>query len=348
MAHAYLFIGPEGCGKLAMALEIARILNCTEAVTIESLQGCDCKSCDRIRRWQHPNLYPVFPLPRLDKLDKNKVPVAQSVLQDIITRKTENIYTPLILADTGRILTDQIHDLRSKLSLIMDRPGVRVIIVHPSERLRDEPANAFLRLLEEPPDKCCLILTAESTRDLLPTIVSRCQTIKFAPLTREEIKEEIVNRWHKPAEIAETAARLSGGSFSRAISLLQGDASDQLSKSLEFLRAAVMGNAEKITEIVESWSNRVERMEAKEKMSYTSFWIKDAMIWKALGEENALEHLSITNQDNVIEKMAVRYSDKQLSSIWQALEETRRAIDDNCIIPLALTALALKINRILK
>ncbi len=344
LAHAYLFVGPEGSGRLAMALEIARTLNCTRSDPLESRYGCDCKSCCNILKWQHPNLYPIFPMP---PSDKDKGAAAQKLLDEILATKTKEIYAPLKLTGTGQILIDQIRELRSKLSLTMDRPGVRTIIVQPAERLRDEAANAFLKLLEEPPDNCCLLLISESTRELLPTIVSRCQIMRFPPLLREDIYDGLTTRLGVQPEIAESASRLAIGNFTRAMALVKGDTAEKLEESLKFLRASATGNAAKISEIVDSWSSREARIETEEKLTYAGLWIRDALAWQAFHGESIDDLLSITDQNTVIEKMAARYSVEQLASAWRTLEESRQAIDDNSIISLALTALAVRIHRIL-
>jgi len=344
LAHAYLFVGPEGSGRLAMALEIARTLNCTRSDPLESRYGCDCKSCRNILRWQHPNLYPIFPMP---PVDKDKGAAAQKLLAEILAAKTREIYAPLKLIGTGQILIDQIRELRSKLSLTMDRPGVRTIIVQPAERIRDEAANAFLKLLEEPPDNCCILLISESTRELLPTIVSRCQIMRFPPLPREDIYDGLTGRLGVQPEMTESASRLAIGNFTRAMALAEGDTAEKLEESLKFLRASATGNAAKISEIVDSWSSREARIETEEKLTYAGLWIRDALAWQAFRGESIDDLLSITDQNTVIEKMAARYSVEQLVSAWRSLEESRQAIDDNSIISLALTALAVRIHRIL-
>lgn len=346
LAHAYLFTGSEGSGRLSMALEIARTLNCTNADVSTRQYGCECNSCRHIYSWQHPNLYPVFPLPRLDKLDENKEPVAQKVLQEILSAKAENCYAPLKLTETGRILVDQIRELRAKLALAMDRPGVRTMIIQPAERMRDEAANAFLKLLEEPPDNCCLILCTESTRYLLPTIVSRCQVIKFPPLSRTEIREGLIDRFDLTPDAAETAARLSMGNFTRAMGFADGEISNILQDGLEFLRAAVAGNAPKVTKIAEL-SSREERSAVNSRLSYTATWIRDALAWKAFGSEDANRFLAGGNQDNATEKMASKYNNKQLYKTWQAIEEARQIIDENVNVSLVLIALSVKIQRIM-
>jgi DNA polymerase-3 subunit delta' len=343
MAHAFLFIGQEGTGRLAMALEIARIMNCTNNPEVDSFSGCNCNSCRSILAWQHPNLYPIFPLPRLEK---NKGEDAEEALKEILALKRAEIYAPLVFSDTGRILLDQIRELRNKLSLLMDRSGKRVIIVQPAERIRDEAANAFLKLLEEPPHDCCLILCSTSVRDLLPTIVSRCQMVKFPPLKQADISDGLIKKLGITQEKAETAARLSQGSFSRALQHTDDDAIIRLEEGLDFLRSSVTGNVPGISEFVNNLS-KSQRSEVIKRLTGTSFWIRDALTLRAFGD-NANLHRLTNSEENAITKIASRYDDEQLQKIWHEIERACIAIDENGNVPLILIALAVNIRRIVK
>ena len=345
LAHAYLFVGPQGTGRLAMALELARALNCSKENIIERLTACDCRQCRGVMGWNHPNLIPLFPLP---PFEKDKGEAAHKALQEMIETKRADVYSALKLTGTGRILIDQIRELRHKLALAADRPGVRMILVQPADRIREEAANAFLKILEEPPGKCCIILISESTRDLLPTVLSRCQVIKFPPLDKDEIVQGLKTKFDLSLEEAFVISRLASGNFTHAIALTEGNAAEILSESLEFLRISVVGNALKIAGTVNTWSTWTERSQIDEKLSYAAMWIRDAVAWKSFGAENAPRHLTIKDSENAIERMANRYTHLQLYHAWKEIENTRLAIDANASIPLTLTALALRLNRTLR
>ncbi|MCF7811215.1 DNA polymerase III subunit delta' [bacterium] len=343
MAHAYLFIGQEGTGRLAMALEIARVLNCSDQVRADSFKGCTCNSCRSVLAWQHPNIYPIFPLPRLDK---NKGEDAQKAFEEIISIKSAEIYAPLTFTDTGRILLDQIRELRNKLSLLMDRSGKRVVIVHSAERIRDEAANAFLKLLEEPPHDCCLILCSSSVRDLLPTIVSRCQIVNFPPLKQKDITDGLIKVLGINREKAETAARLSQGSFTRALQHADDEAIIMLEEGLDFLRSSVTGNVPKINEYVNNLS-KAQRSDVIKRLTGVSFWIRDALTFRAFND-NADLHRLTSSEEKTVSKIASRYNDEQLQKIWREIERACIAIDDNGNVPLVLIALGVNIYRIAK
>ncbi len=345
MAHAYLFSGPSGTGRLAMALEMARILNCRKGYEASITDLCECASCKNIRRWQHPNLFPIFPLP---PLDKNKGVDAEVSYMEIIAVLSIDPYSPVTHSGSGRILIDQIRELRNRLSLASDRSGVRTLIIEPADRMTMESANAILKLLEEPPDNCCLILVTESTRTLLPTIVSRCQKIVFPPLTPTDIADTLMERKGCDREKAEQVANISAGSYVRATSLLEGNVLEQLETGLEYLRAAAMDNALNIIDIIEALPRGVTRQSIKELLAITSLWLKDALVLQSGALDQTRQYLSIPHKEEVIVKMAAKYNSGQLADALNCIEEAILAIDSYVNLPMLLTALALKIQRALR
>lgn len=345
LAHAYLFTGQSGTGRMAMAHETARVLNCLEGHEFAIVNRCKCASCINMRRWQHPHLIPLFPLPSLEKAKGSD---ARKTLNEIIGLRTSDLYNQVTYSGSGRILIDQVRELRKRLALASDRKGIRTVIIEPVDRMTAESANAILKLLEEPPEDCCLILVTENLRSLLPTMVSRCQVVTFSPLTAEEITTALVDRKGGDRENAEQVAHIASGSYTQALSMLDGDISSQLDSGLEFLRSAAMDNALNITTIVDGLAREISRQTVKEQLYFTASWIKDAMIHKSFNPEQTNRYLSIPQQEQVTRKMAVRYSITQLVEALDNIEEAIIAVDSNVNLPMLLTALALKINRALQ
>ncbi len=141
VAPAYLFIGPEGAGKRLAALELAKALNCDRAET----EACGtCGQCHRLTQRVHPDLH--------------------------------------VLEVQGASQTIQIDEVRTLLGRIALRPymGRRsVVIIDGAERLTEEAANSLLKALEEPPGRTTFLLLTVHPAFCLPTIVSRCQAIRF-------------------------------------------------------------------------------------------------------------------------------------------------------------------------
>jgi DNA polymerase-3 subunit delta' len=154
MHHAWLLSGKKGLGKAAFALAAARELVAEEG--IPQPEG------------PHPDIFVLTHLPKDDKEEKKR-----------------EAGQPYELARSIRI--DQIREMQRRLATRPTLGSRRVVIVDPSDDLETNAANALLKSLEEPPRGTFFILVAHRPARLLPTIRSRCRTLRFAPLPDEEV-----------------------------------------------------------------------------------------------------------------------------------------------------------------
>lgn len=172
--HAFLFCGPMGLGKTQIAYEFFKAINCLKSPS----DPCDvCRNCIKADGGSHP---------------------------DLITLRAEG----------GWI---QVKDVRSVISDIGLKPfeaGTRVVIIEPAERMNKASSNAILKTLEEPPQGTVIILVSHKPTMLLPTIVSRCQVIRFTPLDVSSAAEISID----PAFL-----RLTSGSIGSLTSLDKDD-----------------------------------------------------------------------------------------------------------------------------
>ncbi|MCK5235846.1 MAG: hypothetical protein KAR06_02580, partial [Deltaproteobacteria bacterium] len=141
-----------------------------------------------------------------------------------------------------------IRELQKLLSFKVEH-GVKVAIVDEADKMNLSSANAFLKTLEEPPGETVIILVSARPSVLLPTIISRCMKINFAPLTVDVIKEVLLSSSQETSEAeALSAARFGMGSISRALEALEGDA---LAKCEEFLDKLSMIGKRELGSVVE-------------------------------------------------------------------------------------------------
>ena len=221
LAHAYLFVGPDGIGKRMFAVELARGLSCERASASNTLDACgQCPACVQIAAGTYPDL-DLLSLPE----EKQEFPVE------------------LMQAFLQRISVKPVHARR------------RIAIIDDADSFNEESANCFLKTLEEPPPHSLVILLSPTTTQLLPTIVSRCQTVRFAPLDQESVAT-LLQEHHLVAspEQARQIAALAEGSLGQARLL----ASAEVLKFQEELLAALGASsfsgvtwAERINKFVE-------------------------------------------------------------------------------------------------
>ena len=177
LAHAYLFTGPAGVGKRLFAVELAKALLCEKA-TEGSVQACDnCPSCVQVEAETHPDFFAAV-------------------------RPPEALEFPI----------DLMRQLCQSFALKSARGRGKVILIDDADDLNEESANCFLKTLEEPPPRSVLILIGSTPDRQLQTIVSRCQVIRFAPLSPERVDELLQAQGIDEATLRGRLVRLSAGS----------------------------------------------------------------------------------------------------------------------------------------
>lgn len=186
---ALLFTGEEGLGKRLFALELARALNCRARKGVEACGVCS--ACMRIGR---------FELPDPDDRDEH-LKVVWSEFRDVGQLQPYK----------RNILVNAVRDLERECNFRPAEGAARVFLVEDADSLNESSSNALLKTLEEAPPTSHLILITSRPASLLPTIRSRCQTVRFAPLAVEELESYLVKNRKRSGDEARLAARLAGG-----------------------------------------------------------------------------------------------------------------------------------------
>ena len=177
LPHALLFSGMGGVGKVALAREFAKILNCLHPQAGDACDGC--ASCLKTRGGNHPDLV-------------------------------------WIKSDGATIKLDQIRSLKQRLSFRPFEGKWRIVVIENAQDLREEAGNALLKLLEEPPKQNLFLLTALEPQMLLPTIVSRCCHVRLQPLEDIWIERYLCDTQGLPSSEAQKIATMAEGSLDRA------------------------------------------------------------------------------------------------------------------------------------
>ncbi len=222
--HALLFAGPEGVGKLTTALAFAQYINCNNHIDEDS---CNiCSQCHKFSHLIHPDLHFVFPV---YKGNKTSV-VCDDFIQDwrdFLLNSTyfrSSEWYQIVAEEKGQpiIYADEALEIIQKISVKNYEAKFKVIIIYQPERMHVATANKLLKVLEEPPAATVFILVSSQPEQLLPTIVSRCQLIKFSLVDDISIRDYLTNRFPQYAEQEiRQAVLLSNGSVPQALQFLE-------------------------------------------------------------------------------------------------------------------------------
>lgn len=181
--QAYLLVGPEGVGKHLFARELAKALLCEQPPA--PLTACDhCPACAQVEAATHPDVFAVRT--EVGKLE---------------------------------LLIDDMRDFCTHMAMKPTRGTRKIGIVEDADDFNEASANAFLKTLEEPPPGSVLLLLATSIERQLPTILSRCQVVRFAPLRSEDLRAVLAANGIADATQLDRLVRLGGGSAGRALAL---------------------------------------------------------------------------------------------------------------------------------
>ncbi len=236
-----LLHGPPGVGKQRLALWLGQLLLCEE----RSACGA-CRSCRLAERLEHPDLHWFFPLPRptgASSREKLREKLETARMEELARRRESPLEPPEHEKATGIYLA-AVDEMRARAVRRPAMGDAAVFVVGDAEAMvpqaaSQQAANAFLKLLEEPPEDTWIVLTSSRRGALLPTVRSRVLSLRVAPLPRERVARFLVERASADPEEAEEAARRSRGSIGRALADLRGEGHEARDDAEAFVAAAL-------------------------------------------------------------------------------------------------------------
>ena len=231
--HAQLLRGPEGIGKLALAIAYAQYICCENRTTTDS---CGiCPSCVKYRKLAHPDLHFVFPV--IKPTGKSSV-VCDDFIAEFREMVLQNSYFGLndwyarISGDAkqGLIYSNESEEIIRKLSLKTYESEYKIMIIWLPEKMHGTCANKLLKILEEPPEKTVFLMVSNTPDEIITTILSRTQHIHVPRLSDSEIIQALIKNEELEIESneAEYATHIANGSYLNALAVLnEGDENKQ-------------------------------------------------------------------------------------------------------------------------
>mgnify|MGYP001823210600 CR=1 FL=1 len=355
VAHAQLFVGPEGSGTLPMSLAYARYLLCGN-VRGENLGGSE--SCNlKFNNFSHPDLHFAFPVTTSHKV-KSK-PVSNFYLEEWRQLLEQQPYGNLfdwynllgVDNKQGQIGVDEAYEIVKSLSLKSYEGGYKVMIIWMAEKMNTACANKLLKLIEEPPEKTVFILIAEDEEQIINTIKSRCQVLHFPLLPEETIASGLVKNFHIEKSVASKIAHQSNGNYNKACDLIYQDSEDiQFEKwFVVWIRSAfkAKGNKSAIHDLI-SWSEEIAKTGRETQKKFLRFclnYFRQALLlnYKA----NELVYLEPKSENFKLEKFAPFVHDNNILEISKEIQDAVYHIERNGNSKIILTDLSIKLTRLL-
>lgn len=323
--NALLFTGTDGIGKSTAALVFAMACNCggEEALpnnnhySYDHLSASDpcgrCRSCRKIQSGNHPDIIRVEP-------------------------------------SGPFIRINQIRDICDTLLLKPYEARLRIVIISDAQAMNPQAANALLKVLEEPPARTVLILTALQASDLLPTIVSRCQHIRFSPISREKLKTFLIEKHGLDAEDAAIFSAMANGSIAKALSMIKKNSQANWIRLRDWL-LNIIGleqtgslSLQPII-ILLSFAERLSKNKEiiQDSLEIIKTYLRDLIIYKYSPEK-------IINKDLIrkIQYASQKITVKSLLSQIEAIQKAQKDIQANTNLRLTLEVMMLRLSRVEK
>ncbi len=298
--HSFLFAGDERVGKRQFALELAKSMLCRESVDGESCGVCPvCRRCD------------VFAFPKSDDRDGHR----KVILSEYLDLGT-------VIPYNRNILVDAIRDLEKEANFLPYEGTARIFIVDDADKMNDSATNALLKTLEEPPATTYIFLVTSRPDKLLPTIRSRCQTLRFGPVAINDIERFLIDDRAFSHDEARLAARLSRGSIGRSVHMDITATKALRERALGVMKAAIATpDRASLLKASEEMSDAKNKDRFEESLDILESLTHD--IWK-LSAEGDETHLTNADLSSEIAALATHADSERLIS-WLAAIETLRA-----------------------
>ena len=301
VSHSYLFEGEESIGKRMVALSFAKTLLCKK----QGLQPCNnCNSCLKFDNFNHPDF-------------------------------------ELIEPEKDKIKRDEIKNIIDNINIAPLESPRRIFIIDNSDKIGVEGQNALLKTLEEPPSYINIVLITSNINKLIPTILSRCERIKFYPVETKKIGEFLVSKYDKTIEEASFISHFTKGSVGRAITLSETPEFFEMREEvLNIIDSIIKGDKFKAFSSMDFFLNNKEDYE--EILDIIIYWFRDLILYKELGNTELL-----VNKDKTSLLSSQSFlKEGQINDIINRTMNTKKDIKRNINYQLAMETMLLSMQEV--
>ena len=279
LPHAIMLCGPQGAGKLALAIGLAKRLLATKVESMFSDQPEYVESA-MLKNLEHPDLHFTYPTIKLPSMGSDHKPISDDFAREwhelIMAGPyfTMNEWLEQMGGENQQaiITAGESDELVRKLSLKSSQGGYKVSLVWLPERMNIECANKILKLLEEPPSQTVFIMVCQEPDKLLETIRSRVQRIDVKKIADEDVKSALMEKRGLDEDTARRISRMANGNWLKAMAMLSVDSENELFLDMfqTLMRLAYM---RKVKEL-KAWSEQMGAMGREKQKRFLEYFLR--------------------------------------------------------------------------
>lgn len=349
--HAQLFLGPEGNGKLPLALAYAQYVLCPHRTETDSCGVCP--TCQKISKLTHPDLHFVMPTTTTKSVKSNpESDLFMAEWRDYVLQTkgyvdTASWYNFLDVENKqGYISVRDAATLLRKLSFKSYEGEYKIAIIWMAEKMRVDTANKLLKLLEEPPEKTLFILIAEDQEELLATIRSRTSLVKVPRIEQSALQTALVQHLGCSPQEASDAAVVAEGNWIKACQNVK-DAEDQKFFFRTFQQWMRLCFKAAVNELID-FSNNIKtigRERQKQLLDYGLNIVRNSMLFN----NNLATLVMLPEEEKKFNSgFAPFVKPANMTQIASLLEEASRQIERNGYAPLIFLDTSFKMSKLLR
>ena len=352
VSHAQLFLGPEGSGKLPLALAYAQYINCTNRSETDSCGVCP--SCRKFMSLTHPDLHFVFPTATNKDVKQNPesdlfISNWRSYLFDCqCYADLSDWFNKLDIENKqGVINVRDAATILRKLSFKAYESEYKIAIIWMAEKLNVQCANKLLKLIEEPPEKTLFILIAENQEELLTTIRSRCMLVKVPKIPMPEVQDALVQKFACSTQEAYDAAALADGNWLMAQHFVKDKEDEKLYANVfqKWMRYCFKGAVPELIDLVANDIKPLGREKQKEFLEYGLNIFHNSLLFNNNMSDDVLLP---ADEKNFTKNFAPFINIKNVEQICGIFEESINQIERNGNASIIFTDNSFKITKLLR
>jgi len=346
ISHAQMFAGPEGCGKLALAIAYARYISCTNRGEKDACG--ECPSCIKYNKLAHPDLHFAYPASKAlfkDKSEDLLLNFRDAVLEDPFLN-AHSFYQRIGMENKqGLIIVEESRKILNKLSLKSYESEYKVLIMWLPERMNDAAANTLLKMIEEPPAGTVFLLVSETPEYILQTIQSRTQMIKIPKIQDEDIRFALNRDFELSAEKLEDAVKLANGNYFKAKAAVSEDEQNRFNfdKFVLLMRLAYAKDVTGLQKLVDEFSS-IGREKQKLFLDYAIRLIRENFLVNT--SNSSMTHMA-GYEDDFSTKFSRFIHHRNVESLYEEFNLAFHHISANAYGKLVFLDLSLKIIKLL-